>query len=86
MPGFSPDHAQRDVHDLAGALLALDELRGAGDAFTLDVGVRADDAGARAPAAAASVPPGARERRPRERDRRRKYDHWMLLHDFASAA
>ena len=38
-------HRHRDVDDLAGALLGLDEIGRAGDALALDVGVGADDAG-----------------------------------------
>ena len=40
MPGLQPRDGQRDLDDLARALLALDERRPAGDAFSLDVRVR----------------------------------------------
>jgi hypothetical protein len=69
-------HGDRD--DFPGALLALDEVCGAGDALALDVGVRPHDAGAGCGLL-------LRRRGTACSQHRRKYDQWMS-HGCPSAA
>ena len=74
MPGLRPDTVTVMVTILPVPCWRLDEIRGAGDALTLDIGVGADrpprpEAGLAAPFACAAAVAAA------SADHRRKYDH-----------